>query len=365
MAAPVGNVNTVGAGSVEEPNEKIPVGSLGVHSLKCRRTVQHFIDNNNASSAPTARAVASGVAGDIIYSQGYYHVPWTFVGSSTTFVEQQILKTSKRYRLNAAGFKIIKAQAIIQKASVNAGTVSISNSFVQAPYLVMFKDSQHELFENTYLQTLVGPAPYLPIWQTTIPNSALGNYQTSYAAGALNLVGFCQSGGQNGGGATNGFFDLLNGGDLTMIGSGQNYDYSWKAPVANWLCPNSIHGAGNIDFAAAPSMVNYFGQLNENVATEVSQLYEGPCMHLVRVPPLFDTLGAIVVGWELLVEYWADWEYEYGRYWANNSWTQSAQFAWYTNRRTINQNFNDTTGVVDPEIAAAANAARRERYKKM
>lgn len=367
MAA-AASVSTVGAGAVQEGVEKVPISDPGTKTLTCRRFVQHYVDNNNASNLPTARLVDTT---QVVYEQGYYHIPFTSVIASTTVANEDILRQSKRYRIKAGGFKIHKCQAIQQTVGVTAGATQITNSFIQAPYVLIYKDTEHELFENTYAAGVTVPS--IPIWQLNAPNSLARTYQTSYAGGALSLTGFCQRGSNAGGLLQPSDFDLLNGGEVVMVGSGSNYEYSWESPIKNWLSPGAIQGAATpasgTDFQQQPDLINYWGNLNENMATEVTQLYQPPCMHLLRVPPSFDTLGAILVGFDMMIEYWTEWEYDYGRYWFNRLLVaQPTMAAWYTNRRTVNKNFNDITGVVDPEIAETSKGlktAARQRYKNM
>lgn len=361
MAAVVANVNTGGIGSVEEPVEKLQDGHRAFYSMRCSKTIQHFIDNNNASLVPVVTAVTGqGGTGATKYEQGYYYIPWTELTSSTTPARAQQLVLSKRYRVKSMGFNIKKMQACQQQISTNSATTSISTSFVQAPYILLAKDDAGDLFESTFDQAVVNADTTLPIWRVPTTGQVGSGFGTSYNTHKLPLTCFILEGGNS----FDPIVDLFIDGDLTLLNSGQNYSESWTNPIKNWVSPQQT-------LVREPDLGNTYQplltamSLLENTATEVTQNFSPPRMHLLRVPPMFDTLGPMILSFELLIEYWVEYEIEMGRYFnrlmdGGGNIMGTSKIPFFTNKRTINRDFNSVDGEIDPE--RVRSTAKRGKY---
>lgn len=392
-------VNTVGAGiDSSVPTVRFESTNPTRKTQRFARTFQHYISNNNESSGPTITniaAVANVNPAAKSVKEGWYHLPYTYSCMALTQAQRDmIIVGAKRMRVIDAGFEIKRIVAMQQETIPASAGTRVTNTFVQAPAAMVFQDTDNDMFEWTYDANEVFGAASTPIWQssTTLGPKAPNNQGRSvFGIGAgggtapLLLTQFIP-GGFNPSGTTNpDDFSLMNGGDITLVQSGEKFGYTWKNPVAQWQSPNQRRGTAtevltgqpqfdwqpltNAGALSASAFPDDIVSLYENIATELTQnVWNGPKMHLIRVPPLFNAAGAVNTIFELYVEYhmtveWEDGRYLYGR---GNQGTDSLIAngaplnAWPTSGRVVFQQFDPAANRVDPEMAQVVAAAKNK-----
>nr|QKE54999.1 MAG: hypothetical protein [Parvoviridae sp.] len=407
MAAPVvASTNNVGGGiDSSVPNAPLPTTNKRIHTQTFKRTFQHYISNNNESQLPTATRVDTGTNIGIAYREGWYWLPYTHTRAAMTQADRDnIIVTAKRFRIVSNGFKIERLVAMQQEVIPAAATTRVTNTFVQAPAALMFKDSNHDIFEWTYNSAITLPlVTEVPIWQVpqqsttiTYPNDNFTTpFALSAAQGALNLtMQVPPAPATDGAAAITQAFSLMHGGNIEMIQSGGKYEYTWHNPVAQWKSPGTINTPltttstahdefGTIVGGSTPPGTSNFPEdtvtLYENLATDLTQnVWNGPVLHLMRVPPLFNATGAVTTVMELLVEYHVTVEWEEGNYYQTRINTSAdvtylGRQATYIQRpiapnvvslRNIFQQFDSRIDQVDPNRARVEQARGRYGGKK-
>lgn len=377
MAA-TATVSTVGAGPVVDGGH---IGQPPSHARRTfKRTMQHYITNAGNSTAPAVVAIAppAGVTGpSSFYKEGWFWIPYTDTRTSMTQANRdEILLSAKRFRCVGAGFKVKRLQCMYQQVTNNASTTSITNNFVQAPALMHFRDTEHEIYENAFANTATYPTNNgtrpLPIWNintlftnspnTTAPYANPFSTMTLTADGVsgtmrevmigLDAFNFANV-------TVPSMLSLMHGGDIEWVPSGGEISGGWENPVSTWQTPQPDTAANGLYTTTTSFPANVI-QLYENMATSITQLVAPPMMHLLRVPPLSDVVGAMIMHWELIVEYSSTWEWEGGRYVFGRSAAATgatmgttvlpALNQWPTNARTTNFSDRNVNNQPNPNV---------------
>lgn len=359
MAAPVlANVNDVGSGVVNAPTPDLGDRRENNETYHFARTLQHYVTNNNESSQPVAASVLNtpipGAAftqsAYLVYNQGWFFIPFEFKWAAMTAADMDSITSSSRaYRIKDAGFTIKRITATQTQATATGSTTTINSQYVQQPVLILFKDVEHEMYSttaaygaggttpspNAYWEVDGGPgsvstAPFvLPNSATTTPlsyNAQSSNYPymtndfaTSFTNGRLNQVKFQIPCATSSGAPSPNSLSLLNGGEIKVLSVGDQYSYTWrnKSPIWYPCNPSGASGTAQETFTNAFGIMEpyKFGQLSRNIATEVvTNMIDKPHMHLVRVPPVFNTESVLVTDMELWIEYHCTVETKGGHY---------------------------------------------------
>lgn len=319
MTAPAqANVSTISAGEGEDAPNLAPKPEP-FQTLEYRRTFQHYVNNNNASGA---ESIVQGTAGTKPAVQaGWYWLPYTQTAAAMTLADQDTLSfIAKEYAVLEQGFTIKRINCIQQTINSNASTTAITNTFVSAPVVMMYKDTDHEMFEQTYSATIGPPsAATLPIWKAGgfDPNTSWTKPFDTHAAGELPLTKQTFSSASISTGYTPYQLQLMWGGDIEMLGSGEQYHYTWKPPHLKWILPNLrsiVPGTGTTPSLTSDIATEFASLFIEMGVGFPSHVIDPPVMHLLRVPPLHDTLGSILIEFELWVEYYLKLAYKPGRF---------------------------------------------------
>lgn len=331
--AVVANVCSVGAGSATSSVDKVGVTPSPVLTRTYKRTLQHYITNENQSSVEDVIDVAGGEGP--AYRQGWHWIPYTTNKLHLTQGNiDELILMAKRYRVKKQGFTIKRLQAMQQQVSASNSTTSVSNSFVQQPGAMLFKDHEHEVFQRVVSDDAAIPIPpIVPIWQrdgganpladvtcNTFGSAVFGKPFAGFtvandgSSGTLPLSMYIMPKGSSTGGQTfTNQVDWMNGGDIEWLSAGASYSYMWENPIATWQTPN--YQTSDVSVGSSGTFPHDTVTLAENVATLTTQdLWNPPMMHLIRVPPLSDALGNIAVHMELIVEYTMEIEIEPKRY---------------------------------------------------
>lgn len=330
-ALPQANVNTVGGGVSDAPAPKLEPKPQPFITRTFKRTFQHYVHNNNASTVPVYDAT------NLSWKQGWAWIPYTDPNISMTPQDLTELYTSaKCYRIKEMGFTIKRISCVQQQAKVGAGTTDVTNSFVSAPVVMLFKDTNHEIYHGTYDESAsitIGTTSPIVLQEPTTNNG----YQTPFAAtladGSLRLTQYTlRAGFATGAGyPTANTFDLMWGGDIDLLQTGANYSHTWKNDHERWFSPNRPTGAMNpgdeAEFLTTMGAIPSPYQTVMSIANGIPDLdITPPMMHLIRCPPVLDSLGPITVVVELWVEYHCTIEYMPGRYMQNRTANAGAQF---------------------------------------
>lgn len=320
MAAPaIANVNTVGGGLLADAPTQVGASGPAPTTFRFSKTFQHYIGNNNTSVVPTTRrGTINGETPVNMYNEGWYHIPFTSTWASTTQADRDLLALGKRVRVVEQGFHIKRLQPIQQQISAPTSVTSISNSFVSAPCAMLYKDNEHELFEGV---VKAGGATQiwrlLPSTAGSFPNVNFTQpFPVDYVTGELAIVDIAPTPHATTGTAvpvtTN--FDIMNGGNVTFLPASDSYSYTWKNPVKWWQNGTDVLVATGGDSVVANFLPTDTTLNRSNMATGIQQnLTAPPVLHLIRVPPLRDTLGNIIISMELIIEYYMVVEMELSR----------------------------------------------------
>lgn len=312
------NVNSVGGAPQTDQSEHIAAKGQHVNSTHYTRTFQHYMTNNNASTTP----LFEQTGGFDTYSQGWAHIDYTRLASSMTVADRDTLRISAaKYRVKEQGFRIKKCNLIQQTVVTNTLTTNITNSFVQVPTIMVFKDTHHDLYEATYDVDTVMATTSDPIWAQTTKKSNTDMtmpFAPTFTNGELiytkiSLPNTAPTNDQTSN------FDILWGGDISLLGTGEQYGYTWNNDKKVWFTPNMLAttaapGTRN-EFVDTMSLIDNTVQMYNEASTNLpDEDVSPPLMHLLRVPPLRDTLGPISIGVELWIEYFCIIEWIPGRY---------------------------------------------------
>lgn len=323
--APVANVQQAGGvadgGGAPDLTPKVPAKNR----QRFQRTLQHYVHNQNSSSNPTATATTSNHF--ITYKQGWAHVPYTWLAAAMTSADMDLVfGTCKQYRIIEQGFTIKRVSCLQQTATLQAAaSTRINNSFVQQPVALLFEDDKNEIYEAAFGEQQ--PAPNLCIWRdpTMTCNGTTGtadvkevpfakvfapfSLPSSKTAGTLRPVQIVAAGETLAPMVEN--FDLMNGGKITTLATGETFTYSWKPSFAHWFRQNYTQASTLTDVIPMVDTVS----MVVNVATTVPlREVKVPTMFLIRVPPLQDAFGPIQLAMELWIEYFIEIEWDVGRF---------------------------------------------------
>lgn len=319
MAATTASVNTVGGSEISAPIEHVLPKANDIKTQRFKKVMQHYITNSGNSMVP--KMAVENVSYDCYY-EGWCHLNYTSTRASMNQGEVDALMLSaKKYRVKAQGYDIKRINCIQQNVTVQNATTTINSSYQSAPSIMLFKDADDDLYERTFNANVVMTDTQfnLPVWRDP---AAVSNdtYSTPFAAtaahGALtevktvfpNMMTVVDN-------PSN--FSLMHGGDVEFLTAGKTHSHTWVNPNAEWHSPNMRSedaGAGESPFITEVDIISNTVEITHNAATGVMHPNAVPQMHLLRVPPVHDLLGPIVMLFELLVEYWVEIEWMEGRY---------------------------------------------------
>lgn len=342
------NVNSTGGGVSDAPAPKLEPKPEPFITRTYRRTFQQYVHNNNASTVPVYDSTNES------WKQGWAWIPYTDFGTSMTTQDRtELLTTAKCYRVKEMGFTIKRISCVQQQAKNNTSTTEINNSFVSAPVVMLFKDTNHEIYHGTYDESAsitIGTTSPICIQNPTTNDS----YRTPFAAtlpdGSLRLTQYTQQApyvySSGSGYPTANTFDLMWGGDIDLLQTGGTTSYTWKNDRQRWFSPNisgsSAPPGGQVEFTTSLGMIPSVYLMYSDMTTGIPDIdVTPPMMHLIRCPPVVDALGPITVVVELWIEYHCTIEYMPGRYLYNRTADVGAQFstvnavAYPTNNRMI------------------------------
>lgn len=298
------------------------------------------MSNVGSSLAP----VYDADSGYCTYNEGWCHINYTHMKTSMTEADIDFIRIgAKKYRIAAQGFDIKRINCIQQNVVASANTTNINASFQSAPSLLLFKDTDNDLFSHTYVGSIAMSAiqAETPVWKD-VNNTSNKNYTTPFANpvtdGALTNVKVSMQGvvqPQLIDQATN--FTLMHGGDIEWLTAGKTASHSWTNDNPAWFSPNIGQSAlqlGNNEFDDSMNFITNTVEMYENCATGVPHCFANPpTMCLLRVPPVCDLLGPISMIFEVQIEYWCDIEWVPGRYIQTLNNSNAAPAAIALNRR--------------------------------
>lgn len=317
MAAPVvAQVDGLGLGDHGVANDIIPGVTEERSTRTFRRTFQHHINSFGTSSAETC------VNGR--YEQGWYHIPYTNTAASMTSADvDATIGVCKNWEVIEQGFKIKRISVSQLGATTRPDGTLLQSSFVNNPQVMVWRDTDHDLFEWCCAANHIDNTG-LPIWRVAGgPNSVGGiNFLRPFLPSAL-LSGEGNSTLREvafdppniGNNAPLGGFDILNGGNVDMIGTGGSYEYTWK-PTVRRLFGHKPTSPYNLGIPGPPSDTTYMWQ-NAVEVNDVHMQYldlHSPVMHCIRVPPAWDNFGPLLLNVELIIEYHISIAFTRGRY---------------------------------------------------
>lgn len=328
--ATVANANTAGGATMKDGSQMLEEKPLNRKTFVYKRTLQHYITNNNKSSTPSVSYDTDDAV--TVYQQGWAHIPFTKINAAMTGQDRDtITAQARKYRIVSQGFRIVKFNAMQQSASFSTSTTQTNNSFVQAPAALIYIDDGHELYELTYGEAPTGVARQIPIWGNSgedgnpiVPNSStagvgLGDMAKIYAGfsnptdGTSGLLIPVQHQLYSSSQMNINNFDVQNGGKVHLLQSGQEFEYTWHNPVTQWISPN--YGVTLSQPSVTINLIKDTTTLNANYGTGVIEnVWKPPVMHLIRMPPLQDALGNITLSAEIWIEYTCVVEIETGRF---------------------------------------------------
>lgn len=362
MALPVENVNQVGGNEVVVSKTHLLPQKCHVHRQEYKQIFQHYIEVNARSAVPTF----DHAGGFDTYAEGWYHIDYTRLHASISQADRDIIKLSaKKYRVAEQGFKIKRINCIQQQIPVGTSTTAINASFQSAPSVIIFKDTDNDIYQATYLQTKALAVGSECIWADDAVGPNAGYtvpYSGTLAGGSLKEVKIARPNGV----ATAvvdqpNNFSLMHGGDCEWISPGEDkYSHHWVNKSGNWHSPSIAAGNSGIAenaFQLTTGMVDNTVQMVENTACGLPEPYEDiPQMVLIRAPPVRDSLGLISMVFELMIEYTSTIEWMQGRYLGTFNHgvavptTVINMKRWYNlNRRTILSPIADIVTVKKPQ----------------
>lgn len=332
MAAPI-NVSSVGAGISIDNATGIGGSPPDFNTSRFSRTLQHYVTNNNTSSNPVY--VSTGSFGT--YAEGWCHINYTDLRTSMTPANiDTIMLGAAKYRVKSQGFTIQRLNAMQMQVNNNASTTTVSTSFVQAPVALLHVDSGNEIYEKTFRNSLALSPDAPPIGMDPVAYSndatSSGNQPQPYMNPFPPLTGTALAGtgllqevkisnpsvvvGQD----TPTGFTLMNGGNVQMLATGEQFSHTWHNTTKRWISPalsqsNAAPGAPT-DLQINANIIRDTVRMMNNLASNIPEEETSfPTQHLIRVPPIANTLGNIIVHMELWITYHIEIEWVSGRYW--------------------------------------------------
>lgn len=317
MAAPVvAQVDGVGLGDHGVGRDVIPGVTEERNTRTFRRTFQHHINSFGTSSAET---VVNGR-----YEQGWYHIPYTNTAASMTSADvDATIGVCKNWEVVEQGFKIKRISVSQIGATTRPDGTLLQSSFVNNPQVMVWRDTDHDLFEWCCAAAHIDNTG-IPIWRLAGgPNTVGGiNFLRPFlhstllsgeGSSTLREVAFDPP--NMGNAAPLGGFDILNGGNVDLIGTGGSYEYTWKPTVRRLFGQRPVEPLA-LGLPGPPSDTTYMWQ-NAAQTQDNAVLYPDlhtPMLHCIRVPPAWDNIGPLLLNVELIVEYHLTIAYTRGRY---------------------------------------------------
>lgn len=318
------------------PQETLKAEHRNSRRQTYRRICQHYITNNNTSTAPTVTIITNAASGfpvvqfDSLYyaafDQGFVNVPFTATAMAMDAADwDEIQIGASRFRIVDCGFTIKRITCSQQTIQSTGATTTVNNQFTQAPTLMMVKDTDHVLAGMGTINNPNVTAPSNCDSINSAPGLANKSFPHSFAGGLLPKVTWLQACGLGTVFDAEVSFDLLKGGEIHLLSTSDNYHYMWTNPDENrWQSPFLIgNQAGlndetvrnqNFYYTAAPT-ISVTSAIQYNLGTDVNRnLISVPCAHFIRVPPLYSQLSALTVSLELWIEYSMTIEWVPGRY---------------------------------------------------
>lgn len=301
-----------------------------------RRTCQHYVTNNNTSTAPTVTIITNGAGtqpvinfGSIYYAafdQGFVNIPFMSTSMAMDAADWDAIQMeATRFRIVDCGFEITRITCSQQTITSSGATTTVTNQFTQAPTLMLVEDTDHVL---QAMATTINPnttAPSQCATVSTAPGIANKSFAHSFSAGVLPKVWWLQACGLGTVFDAEISFDILKGGKVNLLSTSDVHKYHWTNPdTERWVSPFNM---GNYDtlndetvrgtsfYSNNPGQGSITAAIQQNLATDVNRnLISIPCSHFIRVPPLYTQLGPVTVTLELWIEYSMTVEWVPGRY---------------------------------------------------
>lgn len=332
---PVNADTTGGTDSLQNPFKRFKPDSSNHQTKHYKKVTQCYVTNNGTSSAPTVARVTNTTLANaprtafpnpayFVYDQGWYNIPFTnpLMSMNTIDVDELQLQ-AKKYRLKSCGFTIKRVSASQMQVGTNASTTTITNQFTQVPMVMISKDVDHDLCEQTTLASSTGePQTWLNVYLApgahNLQSGVISCFPTTFANGTMPAVKYALASGAAPVPPTASDFDLMNGGEIEIVSAGGTYEYTWHNKNPRWMSFQTVfdvfdQSTNVVTQQALPQ--NLATVLLQNVATEVNMNQtDAPQMHLIRVPPLFNAAGPVNLNMELWIEYHFSIEVIGGRY---------------------------------------------------
>lgn len=316
MAAPVvAQVDGLGLADHGVARDIIPGVTEERSTRTFRRTFQHHINSYGTSSAETVMTRGNFR----VFEQGWYHIPYTNPAATMTSADvDSTMGVCKNWEIIEQGFKIKRINVSQMAATTRPDGTLLQSSFVNNPQVMVWRDTDHDLFEDCFAGVNID-ATSTPIWKLAGgPNTSGGiNFLRPFLPSAL-LSGEGNStlrevafGMQTQGAAPIGAFDILNGGNVDLVGTGGGYEYTWKPTVRRLFTKNPTDLVNGI-----PGPMGDTTYMWKNAAAyevKYPDLHT-PMLHCIKVPPSWDNFGPILLNVELIIEYHFTIAFTRGRY---------------------------------------------------
>lgn len=315
-APPVAQIDGLGLAE-NGPNHTPLEGVTEERSTRTfKRTFQHYITNAGTSGAEIVYNRGTGMARN--FEQGWYHIPYTNPKATMTSADiDSTIASAKNWEIIEQGFSIKKVSITQIGAQLRPDGANLTSSFVNNPNVMIWRDSDNDMFASCFAAQNINPDENEPIW--TLPGGPNGQNGIPFLRPFLPAAALSGDGNSTLREVSFGFmrnadgqpqqplgqFDLLNGGHMDLIGTGGTYDYHWK-PLKRIL----FNGGGTVPTPIADTTF-----LVVQNATEVTEnVTHMPKLHCIRVPPSWDGFGNVLYNVEIWIEYTFTIAFTRGRY---------------------------------------------------
>lgn len=330
--ATVANVDTAIGAEVEQSKLSIDAQGPQTRTFHFKRTLQHYITNNNTSTVPAvvqrtttpnAQPGAFRSSRYNEYRQGWFNIPFTDGSNAVTRAERDaLLMDASEFRIISCGFSIKRIAFTQINVATQGSTTSITNNFVQTPVILCFKDTEGDVaLSSAIVDVQTNPWVMRPLTSQPMTPSGTprGCFAATFAQGELPEVRFLIPVASSGTIVSNPGvdFELLNGGHVDLLGPADHCTYKWVNPdQQQWTSTHGVSDQTTADDETLLLLTNHIaGQLLTNNATDITQnIKHFPEIHLLRIPPLLNSSGAIILNAEVWIEYYFSMQTRSGRY---------------------------------------------------
>lgn len=333
MAVPAVGADTAIGGQLDR-SEELPPQERDVIRRTYKRICQHYVTNNNTSTAPTVTIRTNGLSSELPtnfgsyyygdFDQGYYNIPYIATNMAPDASDwDEIQMSASRLRIHSCGFKIKRLTCSQQVVNSVGSTTTVTNQFTQIPTVMLVKDIDNTLATNGTIAdtTAVQPSDCSTVFTT--PGFANKSFPHSFAAGALPKVRWLQPSGPASTFNAETSFDVLKGAKIKLLQTGDKYEYMWVNKQKQWMSPFLVTNDDNLtdetvrntNFYNPSGTGSVTAAILDNLSTNVKRnMTDIPMAHFIRVPPLYTQVGPVTVSMEIWIEYSMTVEYVTGRY---------------------------------------------------